>query len=115
MDGDPKTAWTTQRYRGALPKPGVGLILDLGRPVRARRLALLTSTPGAAVEIYAARGGPPPRLPAPGWERVASRTVLPRTATISLRPAPARFLLVWIVRLPPHRAAAAIDEATVRR
>src|SRR5439155_27170462 len=51
-DGDPSTSWHTEHYRSWY-KPGVGLVLDEGRPVRTKTVTLVTDTPGYAAEIQA--------------------------------------------------------------
>ncbi len=44
-DGNVSTYWTTEQYR-SFTKPGVGLVLDAGRPVQGSTLRLRTDTPG---------------------------------------------------------------------
>ena len=58
IDGDPTTAWETERYDtpdfGNIKK-GVGLYLDAGRPIVARGIRLVTPKDGWSVRFYAAR------------------------------------------------------------
>lgn len=100
-DGDSSTAWMTDGYRsptfGGL-KPGVGLLIDLGKPTVVASVKVGLTVPGADVELRAA--GAPGRTAAdytvvaraPGAKQVAD--LKPSTAT------PSRFWLVWITKLP---------------
>jgi len=118
VDGDPATAWTTQRYAtGSLGKPGVGLAVTAARPAAARRITIRTPTPGFRAAIYGAGGGRPvPGSPRSGWVRVAGvstvRSGVPIRLTAS---APMRHWLVWIVALAPGRKSAEIAEIGLRR
>jgi Helix-turn-helix domain len=59
-DGDPATYWRTETYADGLKKPGLGLLLDAGAPVRPSHLSRSTDTPGcrALIEAGTAVGGP---------------------------------------------------------
>jgi eukaryotic-like serine/threonine-protein kinase len=107
IDGNPTTNWDTETYRAGLQgvhKAGVGLYVDAGRPVAARRLDLVTATPGFEAEVYAANT-------VPGdigeWTRVSGRKRVGETAKIQLDTAGQRFrnYLVWIVALPESNKA----------
>ena len=58
LDGDPTTAWETERYDtpdfGNIKK-GVGLYLDAGRPIVARGVRLVTPKDGWDVRFYVAQ------------------------------------------------------------
>ena len=79
-------------------KPGVGLLIDLGKPTLVQSVKVGLTVPGADVELRAA--GAPGRTAAdytvvaraPGAKQVA--VLKPSTAT------PSRFWLVWITKLP---------------
>ncbi|HVF20705.1 MAG TPA: protein kinase family protein [Mycobacteriales bacterium] len=100
-DGDPSTAWETVKYRtedfGRL-KGGVGLLFDLGSPVKVRSVELAFTARGVSVELRSAatRGA---RLA--DYRVVASKD--DATERETLRPAaaaaPARYWLVWITEL----------------
>ena len=64
IDGDPATAWRTERYNsrdlGGL-KDGVGLVLSLQESARVRSLALTSPDAGWSAEIYVA-ADPQPTL-----------------------------------------------------
>ena len=47
IDGNVSTAWLTEHYyNGSLQKAGVGLYVDMSRPVAAREIVLYTADPG---------------------------------------------------------------------
>ena len=52
-DGNPTTYWETEHYRDGLRKPGVGVVLDAGRAVAAKRIAVTSDTPGFTATILA--------------------------------------------------------------
>ena len=100
-DGDASTAWETVRYRtpdfGRL-KDGVGLLFDLGSPVKVRTVEIAFARKGVAVELRAAtnRGSSAAAYRrVAGDDEAAERTTLRPAAT---EPA-ARYWLVWITRL----------------
>jgi hypothetical protein len=108
-DGDPTTAWKTEHYLTSFHKSGVGLVLDLGRPVRAARLVLTTDTPGFAALIQAgnARGGPFTAVS--GSKTTTARTVF------ALTPRSARYLIVWVTSMPPGGVASVNQVAVSAR
>jgi hypothetical protein len=103
VDRDPTTEWTTDTYRGDPHlgglKPGVGLLLDLGRPRPVSVAELVLSAPGADVEVRA--GDQPPGtaddLPVVGSRHAACDRV---RLTLAHR-VQARYWLVWFTSLPP--------------
>ncbi len=116
IDGEQPTLWSTERYSNAKfgnLKPGVGLYLDAAMPVAARRLDLITSSPGFAVEIYAADSVP---AGLGGWTRVSARTNVEERTQIPLDTAGREFrnYLLWIVELPPE-GRADVNELTLLR
>jgi hypothetical protein len=55
IDGNRTTNWDTETYRGGSftgIKKGVGLYMDAGKPILARRVDLVTATPGFEAEVY---------------------------------------------------------------
>jgi eukaryotic-like serine/threonine-protein kinase len=116
IDGNNTTSWDTETYRDGLAgvhKQGVGLYLNAGSPVSARRLVLVTATPGYDAVVYAANT-------VPGdigdWTKVSTRTKIKETTRIPLDTAGRKFryYLVWIVSLPPGNKAD-IRELSLRR
>ena len=102
LDGDPTTAWETERYDtpdfGNIKK-GVGLYLDAGRPIVARGARLVTPKDGWDVRFYVARDQVPDDLS--GWTLVGGGTMDSSRKTFGLDTAgkPARYYLVWITSL----------------
>jgi hypothetical protein len=101
IDASTSTAWQTEHYyNGSLQKDGVGLYVDMGKPVTVRDLVLYTQTPGYRAQIWASSSPPDPevfRSGPGGWTRLAD---IPKY----------RYYLVWIKTLPPGRMLAAINE-----
>jgi hypothetical protein len=112
VDGDPKTRWRTDGYDnyanfGNL-KPGMGVLIDLGRETAVTAVNLELNTAGASVEL---RGG----TSDPGATKdgdtaiVRDFTVIgePKTnaqTRVVLAGEPGkkvRYLLVWFTKLPP--------------
>jgi serine/threonine-protein kinase len=102
LDGDPTTAWETERYDtpefGNIKK-GVGVYLDAGRPIVARGVRIVTPKDGWNVRFYAARDSVPEELG--GWTLVGSGKLDSTRKTFGLDTAgrPARYYLVWITSL----------------
>ena len=91
-DSDPATYWTTESYRGAFSKPGVGLVLKVdGAP---QRLTLTTDTPGFNAEI---RAGNSPDGPFDTVVAGDARTAA--TTTWELGDTDAPYFVVWITDL----------------
>jgi hypothetical protein len=109
VDGDPATAWTTQRYNtpefGNL-RPGVGLLLDLGTPQQVREVRVKVGTPGLSLRVHAATAPDPSLLDTPPVGASASAPA--EVVVTPPEPVTAQFWVVWIDRLPQegeHRAA----------
>jgi hypothetical protein len=106
IDGDPATSWITSTYRGDAAlgglKPGVGLLVDLGKDVEARSVAVRFKGAPTSFEVYATPAGVtafPESLDQ--MEKVAERSDAPEQARVALEPAAkTRFLLVWLTELP---------------
>jgi hypothetical protein len=116
IDGNNTTSWDTEIYRDGLAgvhKTGVGLYINAGSPISARRLVLVTSTPGYQVVVYA-------NNTVPGdikdWTKVSTRIKVKETTRIQLDTAGRKFryYLVWIVSLPPGNRAD-IRELSLRK
>ena len=75
FDGDPATAWAVGLPTPTdVATPAVGLVIDLGKAQKLRRLSITTTTPGTTVEVY---GSPDPIPPATldddGWTHLATQ------------------------------------------
>ncbi|MET0998349.1 MAG: serine/threonine protein kinase, partial [Marmoricola sp.] len=106
IDGDPSTSWTTSTYRGDAAlgglKPGVGLMVDLGRDTEATSVSVRFKGQPTSFKVYAAPAGvtePPESLDQ--LDQVGAQADAPQRATVELDPTPkTRYLLVWLTRLP---------------
>jgi serine/threonine protein kinase len=89
-DGDPATYWTTEGY-SSFQKSGVGLVLDAGRRVDLKRVAVRSDEPGFQAEIRASN------LPDAGFVRVSGvQTVGAQTAFPLEGEDEYRYYLLWI-------------------
>jgi serine/threonine-protein kinase len=115
IDGNPTTAWDTETYGGGLEgagKDGVGLYLDAGSPIAAKRLDVTTQTPGFTGAVYAAASGPPEELD--GWTKVSADTEFAEVEKVPLRTGGRqyRYYLLWITELD---SKVTIAETVLRR
>ena len=118
IDGDRRTGWHTAWYTtpdfGRL-QSGTGLLLDMGQPVAISSASIAFGPmSGGAFEL---RVGNSPALPS--LNPVAQAADTGGTVTVQVhRPIRARYLLVWMTRLPPDNSAgtyqAFIYDITVR-
>jgi hypothetical protein len=97
-DGDLSSYWETEHYSspdfGNL-KPGVGLVLDAGAPVRLSTIQLATDTPGFTAEIQAGDS------PTGSFSSVSDSKTVGNSTRFSLdASSPKRYYLVWITALP---------------
>lgn len=102
-DGDPTTAWRTDRYfddaRFGGIKSGVGLRVDLGRPTRVSQVELVLPTGGESIELRAADTA---GALASDYAVVAAASA--GDTRVVLRPSdpgPHRYWLVWLTALAP--------------
>jgi hypothetical protein len=119
IDANVNTAWLTEHYyNGSLQKAGVGLYVDMSRPVLASELVLYTQTPGYHAQIYGSNSAPDPVVfdtGRGGWSQLAQIPSVKHKQPIQL-PTPKggyRYYLVWITSLPPGKMLAAINEVAV--
>jgi serine/threonine-protein kinase len=118
IDDNPTTYWQTEQYySGMLGKPGVGIYVDASPGVVARKLKLLTNTPGWSVQIRA-RNTPPnlrandPGGTADGWTQIGRVSYVKRRTSIPVATVGQsyRYYLIWITGLPPHQNSVEINE-----
>jgi hypothetical protein len=100
IDGDPDTAWRTQSYRQADigNKSGVGLLLDLGSVKDVRRVSVRLVGAGTDIELWASetRG-----TQLQDYRKVAAKKAAGEQVELaSNEPARARFVVVWLTKLP---------------
>jgi hypothetical protein len=101
FDGDPTTAWMTDGYSTAAfggLKPGVGLLVDLGRPTAVASVQVGLVAPGASVQLRRADsvGDNADAFTTVATQQDAKQvtTLVPATAQ------PARYWLIWLTSLP---------------
>ncbi|MEZ0493307.1 hypothetical protein AB2L28_13785 [Kineococcus sp. TBRC 1896] len=98
LDGDPATAWESQRYNTAAfggLKDGMGLLLDLGTEVDVTSVTLTDGGEGGSVSLLAAPG---PGLD--GSRPVASAPAGGQQTLAPAQPVRTRHLVVWFTELP---------------
>jgi hypothetical protein len=118
-DGDPGTAWTTERYDNRLLgglKPGVGIVLSIHESGPLGALELASPTRDWSVEVYVADA---PAAELADWgDPVATAEGIDGSATIDLGGAHGGAVLVWITDLGDGSSGdaftAAIAEVRVR-
>ncbi len=108
IDGNPATAWTSQYYFSPVfgrLKPGSGLMLDMGKPVRLASLQVQFG-PAAGANVRIEIGNTDTRDPA----TVQDMTTVAKAADVGgLRTFPVhsaatgRYVLIWFTRLPPSQ------------
>jgi hypothetical protein len=104
IDRKPATAWRTDWYTTALfgnLYPGTGLLLDMGRPVTITAVRItLSRAPGASLQV---RVGPAPVLSS--LRPVADAANAGGVVDLRMaQPAPGRYVLIWLTRLPRDAA-----------
>ena len=106
VDGSQATFWRTERYSRFF-KTGVGLVLDVGRPVRVRQVVVDSRTPGvrAEIRIGSSRTGP--------FTRVSPAKTLTARTTFPVAGRTGRYVVVWVTALPPE-SAGEVAEVRVR-
>ena len=107
------TGWTTESYRAGLegvPKSGVGLTLDAGRPTEPTELRLVTPTPGWTGEIYASPEERHPEEIEDWGEPVGTIEDAGEDDTIDLSVGdPAQHYLIWITDLGDNNSVEISD------
>jgi hypothetical protein len=98
VDGDPATAWESQRYNSAAfggLKDGIGLLLDLGTEAQVSSVALTDGGEGGSVSLLTA---PVPSLD--GSQPVATAPAGGQQTLTPAQPVRTRYLVVWFTQLP---------------
>jgi len=93
IDGDPATFWNTEHYDGALPKPGVGLVVAMSTARKLSKLVVRSDTPGFTATIESGSRATGPFKPISSSQQVGGNT------TFSLKGDSARYYMVWITNL----------------
>ena len=107
IDGNPSTAWQTQRYLGSPLlgglKKGTGLILDMGGQVRLSSITVtFGSAPGADVAIEIGDDNTLAPASLASFTVVATADGVGGTYTFQTASrAQGRYVLIWFTKLPP--------------
>jgi eukaryotic-like serine/threonine-protein kinase len=98
IDGNPTTGWSTETYTtDDLGKPGVGLYVDAGKPVRASALEVRSETSGWDAEVYGTAEDPPPDTLEDWGSPIGSLTAIDEREEVRLSATePLRYYLIWI-------------------
>ena len=107
-DGDPSTAWKSDRYNDNFPKfkSGVGVYLDLGKARKVRGVKV-AATAGYAAQIFVA-DRPSPDLA--GWGKPRSAG---GTGTFTVGGPQGRYVLVWFTSLPPTEGGYKVEVSEI--
>ncbi|QIK74932.1 protein kinase family protein [Nocardioides piscis] len=103
LDGDPETSWTTSTYKQNFGRPtglkdGVGLVVDVGRPVDVREVEVATLGGPTSVSIFVTS------KPPTGVEGLTPVGTAAGNGglTVTLDEAvPGRYVTVWLTSIPP--------------
>ncbi len=117
IDGNRTTNWDTETYRAGLAgvhKSGVGLYVNAGSPLIARRLDLVTSTPGFTARVYGAATAVPTAIS--GWTPVSRPVKASEDEEIPLdtRGRRFRYYLLWITALGDQQKAV-VQELSLKK
>jgi F5/8 type C domain len=119
IDGNPSTFWHTDYYltypRLGNLKPGTGLILDMGRPVRLSQVVVqLGSSCCAHVEIEIGNDDHPVISALSTFTEVSSSTTAAGRTTFDVSSTKTgRYVLIWITYLPPLAGSPGEYEAQI--
>jgi hypothetical protein len=117
IDRNVVTAWTTETYDSGIPqtKPGVGLYVDTGDPVAARKVDIISRQSTYKAQVLAATGPePPPDIS--GWTPVSGTFTVSGTSHVPIdtKGKSYQLYLVWITELPAQ-GQGGINELTISR
>jgi serine/threonine-protein kinase len=105
-DGNQSTSWSTEQYYDkTLNKPGVGLVLDAGAPVKASSLTITSTTPGYQAIIRSGSSETGPFVDDSSSQTGGTET------TWHLNRNRAQYYLVWITSLG-NQESVKINEVT---
>ncbi|HZD97574.1 MAG TPA: protein kinase family protein [Micromonosporaceae bacterium] len=123
VDGDDNTGWQTNWYKSAAfgnLKPGMGVLIDLGKPVDVANIKVDFDAPGATV---AGRVGDTDPGDSSSGDDQINKTYKTVAGPIKAGPSQVlplgvttRYVLIWITKLPPvgdGKYQVAVDEITV--
>ena len=121
IDGKPGTAWQTMTYRGNPKlgglKNGVGLLVDLGKPVRVGEVHVTLLGSPTSLEILAAPGAQAAPSSTDGLTTVArADNAGPSVDLLLHKPVTTQWFAVWLTSLPsaPGGYQGRVAEVSVR-
>ncbi|MBK8461254.1 MAG: hypothetical protein IPL43_14670 [Micropruina sp.] len=108
LDSSARSAWTTERYRGDPRlgglKPGVGVVLDLGKPMTVSGVTVVLGGEGTSIELRvpAEDATEAPMRSHTQWRTVVSAEKASGSTNLTpAEPVTTRFLLLYLTSLPP--------------
>jgi hypothetical protein len=113
IDGNPSTAWATQWYRGNPKlgglKPGTGLLLDMGKPVKLSQVTVLfSSSCCTTASIYVGNNATVSEAAFDTFTQVATAAGVSGSHTYPVTStATGRYVLIWLTSLPASIPSAA--------
>ena len=126
IDGDQDTDWHTAWYRatdfgGGNYKPGMGVLVDLGKSVDVTSIKIDFDSPGSTVDTRVGNTDPGSghsgdATVVSSYAKVGSAVSDAPSTTVLPIGVKARYVLIWITKLPPVSAGrfqVGIDEITV--
>lgn len=121
VDGNPDTAWQTLTYQGNPKlgglKSGVGLLVDLGKPMKVGEVRLTLIGSPTSLQILAAPDATTEPTSTDGLAKVASASAADTDVDLKLdKSTTTRWLAVWLTSLPPVPGGfkGQVAEVTVR-
>jgi len=102
LDDDPSTAWTAQLPTNS-SRPDVGLVVDLGSATAARRIDVVTTTPGMTIEVYGTTSSTTPvSIQDPGWTHITTQLDVAKSDHVTVGDGTKswRKLLLWVTEGP---------------
>jgi serine/threonine protein kinase len=105
IDGKTSTAWDTSWYQkpnfGGL-KPGAGLILNMGRPVKLSQVQVLFGPGGTSADIYLGNNGDLTKAAFSSFTKVASVSGASGETDFNVNSSvTGQYVVVWLTNLPP--------------
>jgi len=113
VDGNPETTWRTNQYIGSANfgnlKPGIGVLIDLGKETAVSAVQINMAAQGATVVLKGSNTAVPDSregdAAAVGWPDIGEPKVdAPTTLLLSGQEQKVRYLLVWFTKIPASPA-----------
>ena len=126
IDGDPSTGWSTMQYRDnpklGGEKPGVGLVLDLGKPVKLGEVEVTFAGAGETVELRVPEKEATDKAPMDRqaqWRTVATAEDTSEQAVLTpTEEVTSRYVLIYLTKLPEvssGRYVGTVNEIVVKQ